>query len=149
MRIIPVFDIPNPHSPPYLGVRIGTSELYEVVGRFDEVEDCIIVGQRRKSDTDERIAMFVKMKNGELTNDLRDRVRAAIRKSLSPRHIPSLMAQVSDIPYTINGKKIENVVRDIVSGRTVTLSGTVANPESLGEYYEFAQDERPLERAKL
>lgn len=123
--------------------------MYAVIDKFTEIEDYIIVGQRRKSDSDERIAMFVKMRTGRLTDELRRSVRAEVRQSLTARHVPALIAQVADIPYTVNGKKIENVVRDIVSGKIPTVSGTVANPKSLAEYPKFAQEDSSLRRAKI
>ena len=133
------------------GVRFGTSELYGVVNRFSEVEDCIAVGQRKDDEADERILMFLKMKTGIHLNDsIRNQIRDAIRTSLSPRHVPAFFLEVDAIPYTLNGKKIENVVRDIVSGRKPKTSGTVANPEALAQYYKFETIGRPqLERAKL
>ena len=42
---------------------------------------------------------------------------------------------------TVNGKKVEVPVKQIVSGETVTASGTLANPQSLQYYYRFAKDE--------
>ncbi|EEB96790.1 hypothetical protein MPER_04013 [Moniliophthora perniciosa FA553] len=38
--------------------------------------------------------------------------------------------------YTVNGKKIEIAIKQIVSGSTMNPSGTVANPESLQLYYK-------------
>ena len=37
----------------------------------------------------------------------------------------------------MNSKKIEIAVKQIVSGSKLILSGTVANPESLKQYYRF------------
>ena len=39
--------------------------------------------------------------------------------------------------YTVNNKKIEIAVKQIVSGSTLKPSGTVANPDSLKLYYRF------------
>ena len=41
------------------------------------------------------------------------------------------------VQYTVNGKKIEIAVKQIVSGSTLKPSGTVANPDSLKLYYKF------------
>jgi acetoacetyl-CoA synthetase len=120
-----------------------------VLDRFSEIEDCIAVGQRRAADLDEQVLMFVKMKRGKLDDDLRQRICNAIRKSLSPRHVPAYVSQVQGIPYTVNGKKIENVVRDIVSGKTPKVSGTAVNPECLGEYVQYASLRRQREGARL
>ena len=75
-----------------------------------------------------------------LTPALKSSIADAIRTTLTPRHVPRHLIQVQDIPYTANGKKVENVVRDIVSGRLTTVSGTVVNPECLEEYKIWAKE---------
>ena len=52
------------------------------------------------------------------------------------------------VQATVNGKKVELPVKQIVSGKTVKPSGTLANPESLQFYYQFAKVEEVLERMK-
>jgi acetoacetyl-CoA synthetase len=53
--------------------------------------------------------------------------------------------------YTVNGKKIEIAVKQIVSGSNLKPSGTVANPESLNLYYKYRDIERVLgvDKARL
>ena len=82
------------------GVRFGSAEIYTVMERFsDVVDDSLCVGQRRPEDKDERVLLFVKMRPGRaLTKALEDQIRAAIRQSLSPRHVPSYIFQIEDIP---------------------------------------------------
>lgn len=46
------------------------------------------------------------------------------------------------LQYTVNGKKIEIAVKQIVSGHTLKPSGTVANPDSLKLYYKFLEIEK-------
>jgi len=50
--------------------------------------------------------------------------------------------------YTVNGKKIEIAVKQIVSGSNLQPSGTVANPESLKIYYKYRDIERVVGTAK-
>lgn len=114
-----------------------------MLDQFPAVEDYIAVGQRHATDPDEQVLLFVKMREGKLAEELRQRICGAIRQALSPRHVPAHVLQVNDIPYTFNGKKIENVVRDIVSGRSPRLGGTAANPECLEEYERFVRLRRP------
>ncbi|RVX73630.1 hypothetical protein B0A52_02520 [Exophiala mesophila] len=99
------------------GVRFGTAELYSVLDKFPQIADYIAVGQRRPEDRDEQVLLFLKMKSGRLDKELIMSIKSSIRKSLSARHVPALIEQVDDIPYTLNGKRVENVVKDIVSGR--------------------------------
>lgn len=46
------------------------------------------------------------------------------------------------LQYTVNGKKIEIAVKQIVSGSNLKPSGTVANPESLQLYYRYRDIEK-------
>ncbi|CAG8753485.1 18454_t:CDS:2, partial [Acaulospora morrowiae] len=57
------------------------------------------------------------------------RIKKQIREQLSPRHVPAFILPIADIPYTINGKKIETIVKRIISGEAITPSETIANPE--------------------
>jgi hypothetical protein len=50
--------------------------------------------------------------------------------------VMNLMVLIS-AQYTVNGKKIEIAVKQIVSGSNLKPSGTVANPESLNLYYKY------------
>ena len=90
-------------------------------------------------DSDEQVLLFLKMKECELDEFLRNQIRNAIKKLLSPRHVPGHILQVQDIPYTMNGKKMENIVRNVVCGGTVKNLSTVANPECLEEYRKFTE----------
>ncbi|TPX15237.1 uncharacterized protein E0L32_004514 [Thyridium curvatum] len=131
------------------GVRFGAAELYGIVDQFSEVQDCIAVGQRRKLDADEQVLLFLKVKTPPLSDGLRDRIRTTIRKQLSSRHVPAHILEVQDIPYTMNGKRIENLVKDVVCGRTAKVGGTAANPESLEEYEKFVDLPLVQSSAKL
>ncbi|MHA2300767.1 MAG: acetoacetate--CoA ligase, partial [Candidatus Thorarchaeota archaeon] len=98
------------------GVRIGPSEIYNVVERFDEVADSIIVGQDWKGD--QRLLLFVKLKpDYQLTDDLIMRIKRALREEASPRHIPALILETPDIPYTFSMKKVESAVWNIINQR--------------------------------
>ncbi|SJK97182.1 related to acetoacetyl-CoA synthetase [Armillaria ostoyae] len=90
------------------GVRFGSGEIYNVMGRFSStVEDSLCIGQRRPKDLNERVLLFVKMRPGNnLSSALIKDIRGSIRASLSPRHVPAYIFEVDDIPYTVNGKKV-------------------------------------------
>jgi acetoacetyl-CoA synthetase len=131
------------------GVRFGSAEIYSVIETyFPSVVDSICVGQRRPSDHDESVLLFLQMApghafNANLIKDVRDRIAT----ELSKRHVPKHVFETHAIPVTINGKKVELPVKQIVSGHIVKPSGTLANPESLQYYYRFAKIEE-LERAE-
>ncbi|KAI3604812.1 acetoacetyl-synthetase [Moniliophthora roreri] len=137
------------------GVRFGSGEIYSVLEKFTKggIDDTICIGQRRPQDKHERVLLFVKMRPGHsLTKSLENEIRSAIKNALSARHVPEYIFQVEDIPYTVNGKKIEIAIKQIVSGSTMKPSGTVANPESLQLYYKYKDIENVVgssARAKL
>lgn len=119
-------------------MRFGSAEIYAVVDSFPEVLDSICVGQRRQSDLDETVLLFLKMNPKQsLTEGLTASIKAAIKERYSIRHVPAYVFEVPDIPYTINGKKCEINVKQIVSGMSTKVSGTVANPECLKEYEQY------------
>jgi len=115
------------------GVRIGTAEIYRVVDTFDEVEDSLVVGQKWKGD--ERVILFIKLnKKCIFTKNLTKQIKQSIRNNCSPRHVPAIVLETKDIPYTINGKKVEIAVKKIIHGDKVSNKDALANPESLDLY---------------
>ncbi|PJZ29234.1 acetoacetate--CoA ligase [Leptospira kmetyi] len=116
------------------GVRIGTADLYSLIETFPEIADSVIIGQDWKEDV--RIVLFLKMAPGKtLSDSLVQVLKKEIRDKVSPRHVPSKILAVADIPYTINMKKVEIAVKRAVQGEPVTNKEALSNPESL-EYYK-------------
>ncbi|MEM4404735.1 MAG: acetoacetate--CoA ligase, partial [Nitrososphaerota archaeon] len=116
------------------GVRIGTAEIYGVVEKFKEIADSLAVGQNWKGD--QRIILFVKMAAGySLTEELKDMIKKELRERVSPRHVPDIILEAPDIPYTFNMKKVEIAVSNIINGRKVINRDSLINPESL-DYFE-------------
>ncbi|XP_018412505.1 PREDICTED: acetoacetyl-CoA synthetase isoform X1 [Nanorana parkeri] len=116
------------------GVRFGSSEIYNIVESFEEVSDSLCIPQYNK-DGEERVILFLKMNNNyTFGSDLVKRIRDSIRIALSARHIPSLILETKDIPYTISGKKVEVAVKQIIAGKEVAHRGAFSNPQSLDLY---------------
>ncbi|KUI52680.1 Acetoacetyl-CoA synthetase [Cytospora mali] len=134
------------------GIRFGSAEIYSVIERHfaDKIHDSLCVGQRRPRDQDESVMLFLLMKPGHrFTKELVNKVKEAIRMDLSKRHVPKYIFETKEIPTTINLKKVELPVKQIVSGHKIKPSGTLANPQSLDYYYQFARVEElvgPKER---
>jgi len=115
------------------GVRIGTAEIYRQVETLGEVADSIVVGQDWEGDV--RVILFVKLAEGvELTEGLVNNIKTTIRKNTTPRHVPTKIIAVDDIPYTISGKKVEKAVRNVIHNQPVPNIDTLTNPESLELY---------------
>lgn len=125
------------------GVRFGSAEIYAILLQFfsAQVEDSLCVGRRRPTDTDETVVLFVKMAVGTTYSDeLVKEIKSKIRSELSPRHVPGIVAETPDIPHTINNKKMETVVKQIISGTKVTPSTSVANPQSIPFFVAWARE---------
>ncbi len=112
------------------GVRIGTAEIYRVIEQIPEIADSLVVGVQ--SEGDELVALFLIMNEDEILNDiLVNQIKSSIRKNCTPRHVPSIVKSVEDIPYTISGKKVELAVKKVLHGEEVTNKDALANPEAL------------------
>jgi len=66
---------------------------------------------------------------------LQNKIRKNLRENASPRHVPARIIEVPDIPYTLNMKKVESAVTNIIHGRPVSNRDALINPQSL-DYYE-------------
>jgi acetoacetyl-CoA synthetase len=116
------------------GVRIGTAEIYAQMEKLPEVADSLAVGQNYHDD--QRVILFVKPAPGfSLTDGLKDTIRRTLRENASPRHVPALILETPDIPYTLNMKKVESAVTNIINGRAVSNRDALVNPGSL-DYFE-------------
>ena len=116
------------------GVRIGTAEIYKIVGSMDFIDDSLVIGQEWKGN--ERIILFTKLKKEEsLSNKRVQEIRSEIKLNCSPRHVPEKIIQIKEIPYTINGKKVEIAVKRIIQGEDVKNRDALIAPQVLS-YYE-------------
>jgi len=120
------------------GVRIGTAEIYRHVEQLDEVVESIVIGQTW--DNDVRVVLFVVLQPGlDLDDTLQDRIRRTVREKCTPRHVPSKIVQVDEIPRTKSGKIVELAVREVVHNRAVKNIHSLANPEALDLYRGLPQ----------
>lgn len=116
------------------GVRIGTAEIYNIVEKLPEVSESLAIGQNYHGD--QRVILFVRLSEGcTLTDELQKTIKTQLRTKASPRHVPAIIIAVPDIPRTLNGKKVESAVTNIVNGRKVTNRDALSNPLSL-DFYE-------------
>ncbi|MGS6583159.1 acetoacetate--CoA ligase [Vibrio diabolicus] len=114
------------------GVRIGTAEIYQQVNSIDGILDSIAVG--KEVDRNEQIWLFVQLMKGiELNDEMIASIKAQLKSACSPRHVPSAIYAISDIPKTRSGKLVELAVKQVVNNRIVENLGAIANPEVLEE----------------
>ena len=101
---------------------------------MDFIDDSLVIGQEWKGN--ERIILFTKLKKEEsLSNKRIQEIRSEIKLHCSPRHVPEKIIQIKEIPYTINGKKVEIAVKRIIQGEDVKNRDALIEPEVLS-YYE-------------
>ena len=119
------------------GVRIGTAEIYRQVEQLDEIVESLVIGQNWPPNEvgDVRVVLFVRLRDGlTLDQALTERIRQHIRINTTPRHVPAIVVQVTDIPRTKSGKIVELAVRNVVHGMDVKNLEALANPEALEQY---------------
>jgi acetoacetyl-CoA synthetase len=113
---------------------MGTSEFYAVVEGFDEVLDSLVIDTSDASGGEGELLCFLVLRSGVALADLEPALRSALRRELSPRHVPDRFVQVDDVPRTLNGKKCEVPVKKILAGvepgRAVSADA-LRNPGSL------------------
>ena len=115
------------------GIRIGTAEIYRVVESFIEVNESVVVGQTWNDDV--RIILFVVLNKGyNLTDEIKNKIKKAIRENASPRHVPYKIIPILDIPKTKNGKLVELAVKQTIEGETIKNLEALANPDSLKQF---------------
>ena len=119
------------------GIRMGTSEFYQVTDGFSEISDSLVVdtgGMGREG----RLLLFVVMADGHTFDDgLRRRIETALREGLSPRHVPDEIHEIDEVPLTLNGKKMEVPVKQILAGVPVDRAArrdAMANPHALDAF---------------
>jgi len=115
------------------GVRLGTAEIYSEVENFTEVKESIVVGQ--SWDNDIRIVLFIVLNpKHKLSKDLLKKIKMQIKKNASPKHVPSKIIVVNDIPRTKNGKIVELAVKNTIEGNKIKNKEALANPQVLEQY---------------
>ena len=120
------------------GVRIGTSEIYQQVEDIDFITEGLVVGQDYKDDV--RIILFVTTKNNqELDEEKIKLIKMRIRKNCSPKHVPSLIIKVPEIPRTKSGKIVELAVRKVINKEELNNLEAIANPKSLDFFKNLPQ----------
>lgn len=124
------------------GIRIGTSEIYRAVNKIKAIEDALIVNLELDGGK-HFMPLFVKLKVGtELTETIKTAINTQLKNDYSPRHVPDDIIEVSDIPYTISGKKMEAPVKKILLKMPLEKSinpDAMRNPESIDFFIDYAK----------
>ena len=120
------------------GVRLGTAEIYNVVEKFKEIQESIVIGQAWKNDI--RIILFIVLNEGyNLTDEIKNKIKSEIKINASPRHVPSKIISISEVPKTKNGKLVELAVKQTVEGIAIKNLEALANPDSLKQFRKIKE----------
>jgi len=115
------------------GVRIGTSEIYQQVEDIDFITEGLVVGQNYEDDV--RIILFVTTKDNKKLDDEKIKlIKTKIKKNCSPKHVPSIILKVPEIPRTKSGKIVEIAVKKIINGEELNNKESIANIDSLNYF---------------
>jgi acetoacetyl-CoA synthetase len=125
------------------GIRMGTSEIYSALESVPEVVDSLVVDIPITNEQS-YMPLFVVLKEGaQLSDDVKTRIKQAIRQNCSPRHVPNEIFRVEELPKTLNGKKLEVPIKKILMGTPVDKAvniGSLLNPEALQYFVEFQKN---------
>ncbi len=120
------------------GIRMGTAEFYSVIETFPDVHDSLVIDISTPDDVTEAPLMcFAVLADGVDEKAIFTEIRSALRKELSPRHVPDRFISVTQIPRTLNGKKCEVPVKRILLGASpenAVSRSALQNPEAIDEY---------------
>ena len=124
---------------------MGTSEIYSAVEGLPEVLDSMVVDLEYLG-RESYMPLFVVLREGLVLDDaLTRRLKASIRAALSARHVPNEIFQVSAIPRTLSGKKMELPVKKLLMGtpaEQVFRLDAMANADSVAWFTGFARRRR-------
>lgn len=118
------------------GIRMGSSDLYQVVDALDEVSASMVIGAELE-DGDYYMPLFIVPANPEISKEtLQDLVVQAIRTKLSPRYVPDEIVIAPGVPMTKTGKLMEVPVKRVLQGMAAQkVSKETAADESVLQWY--------------
>ncbi|WP_329585049.1 acetoacetate--CoA ligase [Kitasatospora sp. NBC_01250] len=127
------------------GVRMGSSDIYEVVERLPEIAESLVIGLEEENGGYWMPLFVVLAPGAELDDELRGRIRTVLREQLSPRHVPDEVVAVTGLPHTLTGKRIEVPVKRLLAGTPLDQAvnpGSVDNLEHLRFFERLGRERR-------
>ncbi|KFM77732.1 Acetoacetyl-CoA synthetase, partial [Stegodyphus mimosarum] len=121
------------------GERFGAADVYFAIHNIQEIMDYICVNQSRK-DGQCRAVLFVKLKEGyKFTLELQEKIASTISRELWQDCVPEAILEVPDIPYNVNNKRMESLVRQIVASNQIPEVNNIRNPDSLKHFINIPE----------
>jgi acetoacetyl-CoA synthetase len=112
---------------------MGTAEFYRVVEELPGVADTLVI-DTSAAGIEGKLLLYVVLEAGAHLADATERIRSAIRRDLSPRHVPDEIIEIPEVPRTLNGKKCEVPVKRVLAGVPIERAvseGALKNPDAM------------------
>ncbi|MBB97143.1 MAG: acetoacetate--CoA ligase [Rhodobacteraceae bacterium] len=125
------------------GLRLGSSEIYRAVEGLPEILDSLVVDLEFLGRDSFMPLFVVTAPDVSLDDALKDRINQAIRTGVSARFLPNEIVEVSEIPRTLSGKKLEVPVKKLLLGGDpahVVNRDSMANPGAFDFFVTYAAD---------
>lgn len=127
------------------GLRLGSSEIYQAVEALDEIQDSLVVDLEFLGKTSFMPLFVVLTHPGNLDDALREKIKTAIRQSVSARFVPDDILEINEVPRTMSGKKLEVPVKKLLLGgdpNKVVNRDSMVNPSSFDPFITYAKTRR-------
>ena len=125
------------------GLRMGSAEIYQAVEGLDAIQDSLVVDLEFLG-RDSFMPLFVVMTDGVAFDDsVKEQINQAIKTSVSARFKPNEIVEISEIPRTMSGKKLEVPVKKLLLGgdpAKVVNRDSMANPDSFDFFIRYAKE---------
>jgi acetyl-CoA synthetase len=115
------------------GHRLSTIEIESAVVSHPQVAEAAAVG-RPDELKGEAVAVFVTLKNGKPTDELRDELKHHVRKEIGALAQPDDVRFTGALPKTRSGKIMRRLLKDIAAGKE-----TVGDTTTLEDYSVLAK----------
>jgi acetoacetyl-CoA synthetase len=123
------------------GVRLGSSDFYDVLETMPEISETLVVGVEQPDDG-YWLGLFVVPAPGHALDDaLRAKIVGTLRTRLTPRHVPDEILEAPAVPHTLTGKRLEVPVKRMLRGTPLERAAnpaSVDDPDVLRWYERFA-----------
>ncbi|KND57366.1 Acetoacetyl-CoA synthetase [Candidatus Paraburkholderia schumanniana] len=118
------------------GIGVSPGDIYRILLGFDEICQAVAVPRTVANPEVEGqgIILLIVLRVGVyLDAVLAARIRRELASQGSAALVPDVIAQVSELPVTLDDKLSEAAARDAVNGQAASNIASLRNPECLGE----------------
>lgn len=124
------------------GIRMGSSDLYQIVDGLVEVSASMVIGAEL-DDGGYYMPLFVVPRDPHIDPQaLKTKIIEAIRTELSPRYVPDEIIIAPGVPMTKTGKLMEVPIKRVFQGMSPekVATETAAEPEVLKWFLNYASN---------